>query len=113
MKFKEMEEARVKEDEEKAAAATTTTTVEPEHEENIPVDDRVKEEEVVIVDTTDNTVDGANDVHHVKTEEIPQHIIEQEVHSQEPMQELEAGVEIHNFGSTGHLSPLLHLNSES
>lgn len=112
MKFKEMEEARVKEDEEKAAAATTTTTVEPEHEENIPVDDRVKEE-VVIVDTTDNTVDGANDVHHVKTEEIPQHIIEQEVHSQEPMQELEAGVEIHNFGSTGHLSPLLHLNSES
>lgn len=107
-----MEEARVKEDEEKAAAATTTTA-EPEHEENIPVADKIKEEEVVIVDTTDNTVDGANDVHHVNAEEIPQRLIEQEVHHQEPMQELEAGVQIHNFGSTGHLSPLLHLNSES
>ncbi|XP_070490649.1 uncharacterized protein [Chironomus tepperi] len=110
LKFKEMEEARVKEDEEKAAAETSTTA-EPEHEENNPVADIVKEEEV-IVDTTDNTVDGANDVHHVKAEENPQPHIE-DAYPQEPMQELEAGVQIHNFGSTGHLSPLLNLNSES
>ncbi|KAL7017652.1 hypothetical protein ACKWTF_010469 [Chironomus riparius] len=111
MKFEEMEEARLKENEEKAATETTTIA-EPEHEENIPVADRAKEEEVVIVDTTDNTVDGANDVHHVKSEEIPQHIVETS-YEQEPMQELEVGVEIHNFGSSGHLSPLLHANSES
>jgi len=111
MKYQEMEEAREKENEEKATAIETTTA-EPEHEENVPVADRVKGEEEVIVDTTDNTVDGANDVHHIQSDESPQHIIAA-IHAEHPMQQLEADVEIHNFGSSGHLSPLLNLNSES
>lgn len=109
MKYQEMEEAREKENEEKAAAIETTTT-EPEHEENVPIADRVKGEEEVIVDTTDNTVDGANDVHHIQSDESPQHILTA-IHAEHPMQQLEADVEIHNFGSSGHLSPLLNLNS--
>lgn len=111
LKFKEMEEAREKENEQKEKEATVeTTTIEAQHEEHInPVSDKIKQEEH-ISDTTDNSVDGASEVHSIKADEIPQHVLS--AHAAQPVQQLEADVEIHNFGSSGHLSPLSNQNSD-
>lgn len=103
-----MEDEKAKEKEEKAVKTTTeTTTIESEHAENRPISENIKQE-AHISDTTDNSLDGSFDTHPINSDEVPQHAIP--VH--QPVQ-LEADVEIHNVGTSGHLSPLSDQHNES
>lgn len=111
-----MEEELEKEKEEKLQHEATIAPVESEHEHENEADiaetSRVEE-------TTDNTLEDFNNVNNKpqlieSTESPSQHTTPEPLTSityTQPMQSIEADVvDIHNPGTSGHLSPLIYTN---